>query len=172
MAMRSVRDARDVLESLGATQRLLTHGLLVAEAAEALLATMRRLGVSVDEARVLAGAVLHDAGKIVHPSELDAPGASHEKAGESLLLAHGVDPHVAHMCVSHAAWADPSCTLEDRLVALADALWKGVRRPALEGLIIDEVARRLKADRWAPFMDLDTSFESVSDRGSERLARS
>ncbi|WP_394829829.1 HD domain-containing protein [Pendulispora albinea] len=161
-----------MLEALGAPYRLIAHGLLVAEAAEVLLLKLRQVGFVVDESWVLAGAVLHDAGKIVHPSELDAPGKSHESAGEALLLAHGVERHVAHTCVSHAAWEHASCSVEEKLVALADALWKGVRRPVLETAIIDEVARRTQADRWSIFVDLDTCFEAIADEGSDRLARS
>jgi len=168
----AVEEARILLEALGAPARLVTHGLLVAEAAEALLSGLRKLAVSVDAPWVLAGAVLHDTGKIAHPSELDAPGSSHELAGERLLLAQGVPAHIAHTCISHASWNDPACSLEERLVALADALWKGVRRPPLETLIIDEIARRTRMDRWTLFVALDNCFESIADEGPDRLARS
>lgn len=172
MPIRTTQDACAVLEALGAPARLVKHGLLVAEAAEALIAKLSAIDVAFDASWVRAGAVLHDAGKIAHPSELDAAGKSHEPAGEALLLAHGVAPHIARTCVSHAAWESPDCSLEERLVALADALWKGVRRPALEALIIDEVARRTGADRWQTFVELDTCFESIADHGAERLLRS
>jgi hypothetical protein len=168
----TVDDALATLDALGAAPRLVTHGRLVAEAALELLAACRTLGLSVDESWVRAGAVLHDAGKIVHPTELDAPGALHEDAGEQLLLAHGVDARIARCCVSHAAWRRVPCSLEELLVALADALWKGVRRPELEAKVIDEIARQSAANRWSAFVDLDSCFERIADAGAERLLRS
>ncbi len=168
----TVDDALAVLDALGAPPRLVTHGSLVAEAANKLLTACHELGVAVDESWVRAGAVLHDAGKILYPLELDEPGARHEAAGEQLLLARGVDARGARCCISHAAWKRMPCALEELLVALADALWKGVRRPELETRVIDEIARQLIADRWRAFVDLDSCFERIADAGAERLMRS
>jgi hypothetical protein len=170
--IRSVDDAIVVLEELGASARLVTHGRLVAEAADVLLTKLRRLGVEVDEAWVRAGAVLHDAGKVQHSAELEGPGNNHEEAGEALLLSRGIDKKIAQCCVSHARWKTMECAFEELLVALADALWKGVRRPALEEKVIVHVAERLGWDRWTTFAGLDECFEQIADNGPERLLRS
>src|SRR5689334_15102928 len=122
-------EARAILASIGAPERLVRHGMLVLEAADALLVEVTNLGVAVDARLVRAGAMLHDAGKALHPAELSQSGSEHEPAGEALLLARGVDPSIARCCVSHARWANMDVSLEELLVALADALWKGVRRP-------------------------------------------
>jgi len=165
-------DARAVLEELGAPQRLITHGHLVAEAANALLAACRALDIEVDRALVQAGAMLHDAGKSLHRAELEGPGALHEEEGQRLLLARGVDDRVARCCVSHARWATLECSFEELLVALSDKLWKGVRVPALEMKVIDAAAARLNADRWSIFVGLDSAFEMIANEGPARLARS
>jgi len=171
-SIRSVEEAVALLKELGAPPRLVTHGRLVAEAADLLLTKLRKLGIAIDEPWVRAGAVLHDVGKIQHPAELDAPGAAHEEAGLALLLARGIDPRIARCCVSHAAWQKMECSLEEILVALADGLWKGVRRPVLEGRVIVEIAERSERDRWAAFVELDTCFEEIADDGPGRLLRS
>lgn len=131
-------DAEALLVELGAPERLVRHGRLVLEAADALLAHVDSLGIAVDARLVRAGALLHDAGKILHPGELSGGGSEHEPDGERLLVAHGVDPAVARCCVSHARWATMSSSLEELLVALADALWKGVRRAPLETRVLGE----------------------------------
>lgn len=168
----TVEDAEALLVEVGAPERLIMHGRLVLEAAEELLAQARSLGVAIDCQLVRAGAMLHDVGKTVHPDELQAPGAQHEEAGERLLLSREIEPAVARCCVSHARWATMTCSLEELLVALADALWKGVRRESLEKRVVDEVAGRLGVDPWAIFVDLDSSFEDIAERGPERLRRS
>jgi hypothetical protein len=84
----------------------------------------------------------------------------------------GYDPRIARCCVSHARWKTMECSLEEILVALADALWKGARRPVLEGRVIVEIAARLGWDRWTAFVELDECFEEIGDGGAERLLRS
>jgi hypothetical protein len=168
----TLEEAEALLAELGAPQRLMTHGRLVLEAADELLAKIGALGIVLDERLVRAGAMLHDAGKILHAAELSGGGAQHEEAGQRLLLERGVDPAVARCCVTHAKWAEMTCSEEELLVALADALWKGARRHALEKCVIDRVADRLRVDAWAIFTDLDACFERIADRGSERLRRS
>ncbi|MBX3199154.1 MAG: HD domain-containing protein [Labilithrix sp.] len=168
----TVDEARAVLRELGAPDRLVRHGALVLEAAELLLERVRVLGVSVDDGLVRAGVMLHDTGKILHPNELAGGGSNHEEAGRGLLLERGIDPAVARCCVTHAQWASHECSLEELLVALADALWKGVRRDELERRVVDAMARRLMVDPWSIYVTLDTCFEEVADGGSERLSRS
>lgn len=164
--------AEALLIELAAPERLLRHGRLVLEAADELVVTFRSLGIAFDDALVRIGALIHDAGKILHPGELSGGGDRHEAAGRQLLLDQGVDPRIARFCVSHARWSEMACSLEELLVALADALWKGVRREELESLVIDEAARRLGVDTWSLFVELDSCFERIADRGEERLRRS
>jgi putative nucleotidyltransferase with HDIG domain len=168
----TARDAEALLVEIGAPERLIMHGRLVLEAADELLAGAKRLGIAIDGRLVRAGAMLHDIGKTVHPNELQASGAQHEEAGERLLLARGIEPAVARCCVSHARWTTMTCSLEELLVALADALWKGVRRESLEKRVVDEIAGRLGVDPWSIFVDLDSCFEDIADHGPERLGRS
>src|SRR5690242_14490802 len=93
----SVPAARAILIELGAPARLLRHVELVGEAAELLLTRLFALGVPLRGDLVRVGMVLHDAGKILHPAELDRAGAEHETAGEALLLEHGVSPEIARI---------------------------------------------------------------------------
>jgi hypothetical protein len=169
---RSASEAHDLLRQLGAPPRLVTHVELVGEAGEELLAQLARMGVHLDATLVRLGVALHDAGKILHPSELDGSGAHHEPDGERLLLAHGVDPKVARCCMSHARWREMECSMEELLVALADKLWKGARNAELERRVIESVATKLGKDMWDVFVELDTCFEEIAARGSERLERS
>ncbi|NDU93065.1 MAG: HD domain-containing protein [Ferrovum sp.] len=165
-------DAYALLQRLGATPHLLMHLQLVGEAADELIALFGSLGVACDAQAIELGAALHDAGKIVHQNELSGPGHQHEKDGQQLLLAQGVPAELAHHCVSHAAWDAPVVSFEELAVALADALWKGVRIEALELRVIDASATQLGVDRWTAFTAIDDNFELIANRGPERLARS
>ena len=168
----SPEDARVLLVELGAPERLVTHGYLVLEAADALLGALAAMGVTVDVPLVRAGAMLHDVGKIAFPAELRAPGAEHEMAGQAMLLERGVDPRVARHCVAHARWATMDPTIEELVVALADALWKGVRRKPIEQRVVDEIARIRGVDAWSIFVEMDSCFEAIADGGQDRLDRS
>lgn len=165
-------DAYRLLRRLGANDRLICHVQLVGEAADALIKAYRALGLACDVQWIELGAAIHDAGKILHPAELDGPGAQHEPAGMALMLEHGVQPHVARCCVSHAAWQDEANSFEERSVALADKLWKGKREAPLELLVIDHAAALLQADRWDVFAQLDSVFEDIAAGASDRLERS
>jgi putative nucleotidyltransferase with HDIG domain len=177
-----IRDAEDMLKDrneallllkkLGATPRLVHHSQTVGGAADAVIHQMRSLSVNCDARLIEMGAILHDAGKIQHPQELAQPGTLHEQAGEGLLLSHGVQPEVARFCVSHAQWNLPGVSLEERVVALADKLWKGKREPDLELAVVDEVAARLGCSRWDVFEALDNTFEKIAAAGAERLEHS
>jgi len=158
-----------LLEKLGAAPRLIHHARTVSEAARAVSASIQNLGVTCDARLIELGATVHDAGKIQHPQELSQPGKLHEEAGEALLLCHGVQPEVARFCVTHAQWSLPTVLLEERVVALADKLWKGKREPDLELNVIDEVAARLGGSRWDVFASLDNTFEEIAASGAERL---
>ncbi len=121
---------------------------------------------------VRVGVVLHDAGKVAHPSELAEPGSEHEPTGEALLLAKRVSPAVARICLSHARWSTMPVSMEELVVALADKLWKGVRKNDLEERVIDMVAAALGKQRWDVFIDLDTTFEEIAAGAVQRLERS
>ncbi len=168
----SVDEALAFLSRLGATPWLLRHVELVGEAAEALLTALDRYELPFDGLRVRLGVVFHDAGKLLHPSEMSRSGDLHETSGERLLLAHGVDPALARICLSHARWDRMEVSLEELLVALADKLWKGVRVPELEKLVIDVAARHRGVDSWDLYVELDSIFESVAADGDARLTRS
>ena len=165
-------DAYRLLEQLGATRRLLLHLQLVGEAADLLIAGYEQLGLNFDGKLIRLGAAVHDAGKIKHPIELDAPGSLHELEGQALLLAHGVQPEVARCCVSHADWNGPEVSFEEQSVALADKIWKGKREAELELLVIDSAASKLGVRRWDVYPQLDLLFESIASDASERLSRS
>ena len=89
-----------------------------------------------------------------------------------MLLERGVSARLARVCMTHARWDVMEVELEDLVIALADKLWKGVRKAALEERVVQEVAARTGADRWALFIALDGGFEAIAASGDERLARS
>ncbi len=164
--------AMRLLADVGAPPRLQRHAELVSEAADMLLDGLVRLGVPLSADYVRVGVILHDAGKALHPAELDAPGGAHEPAGEQLLLERGVSPEVARVCRSHARWRDLAQTLEELIVALADKLWKGARVADLEELVVERIAAAINKDRWDIFTTLDTLFEDVASSAESRLSRS
>lgn len=170
--LRSRAEIYELLKELGAQEHLLLHLRLVGEAADILIQAYTKMGLSFNAGLVELGVAVHDAGKILHPQELEAPGSLHEAAGEKLLLAQGVPAEIAKCCVSHANWHGAEVTLEERMVALADKLWKGKREEDLELKVIDEVAARLDKGRWEVFESLDTVFEEIAAGGTDRLHRS
>ena len=170
--IQSRTDVYKLLLDHGASARLIRHLELVGEAGGMLIEALSTKGVPINARLVELGIAVHDAGKILFPAELDGPGSQHEAAGERMLLDLGVDATVAHCCVSHAAWAGADVTLEERLVALADKLWKQKREEALELLVIDEIADRLSLTRWDVFSDLDALFEDIAAGATDRLERS
>lgn len=164
------RAALDLLAQFGASPWLVRHHELVLEAATIVCDELADL--AFDRAAVLAGAALHDAGKIAHPAEMSAPGHAHEAAGQALLVARGVPAAIARFCVTHAAWDGPACTLEDRLVALADKLWKGKRDAALEQRLVEDLAVAMGVEPWAAFDRLDALCERIAADAPDRLSRS
>jgi len=168
----TIQTARELLVYLGAPERLLRHVELVGEAAELLLAKLALIGAPLRTDLIRVGVVLHDVGKVVHPTELAGAGSEHEPAGEALLLERGVSPELARICLSHARWRQMPVSLEELVVALADKLWKGVRDSELEERVINLVASNLAVDRWELFVELDTAFEVIAGDGAQRLERS
>jgi HD domain len=162
--------AIDLLRALGAPSRLQQHGEIVAEVAFQLSDALSSAGIEHDGQMVLVGAALHDAGKIIHPEELDLPGHEHEAAGERLLLDHGISPRLARVCRTHGAWDDAELSLEELLISLADHLWKGTREPRPEAAIIATASAQVGIEEWEMLLKLDTEFERIAARGTARLA--
>ena len=171
MAVSSVRDALALLERLGAPPRLVRHHELVVEVARAILDGLGGLARGVDAQTVLVGAAIHDAGKIVHPHEMDGPGNRHEPDGRALLTEHGVG-EAARFCVTHAQWDRAGIELEDLLVALADKLWKGKRVAELERRVVEQLGKRSGQAFWDVFVCADAVFERVAAGADDRLNRS
>jgi hypothetical protein len=90
MTSQSIQHNYRLLQDLGASPRLIQHVKLVGEAAEILILQFQKLGISFDSDWIRSGVAFHDAGKILHPSELIEKGNEHEAAGEILLLSQGV----------------------------------------------------------------------------------
>lgn len=164
LAWRALRD-------LNAPWALVRHAELVLEAAELLVEGLRSRAVPIDADFVRAGAVLHDAGKARHQQELTGPGKRHETDGPAMLEAVGVPSELAAIAATHAAWAAPERSLEERLVTLADKLWKGSRRGGLEQLVVAGVAARTGRGEWDVLLDLDPLFADIARDGTLRLAR-
>lgn len=165
-------DAFELLREWHAPARLITHVTLVGEAASAIIECLSSHKLVFDANFVEAGVVLHDVGKIAHPQELHEGGSMHEAAGQQFLLARGIDPKLARVCVSHGQWADMTVSLEELLIALADTLWKGKRAQTLEESVVRRVADSLGLDYWDLFTRLDSCFEVIAASGHERLTRS
>jgi hypothetical protein len=169
----SARDAIQWLASRGAHAWLVRHHELVLETAEEIVRGLpRALRVDFDKDHVLLGAALHDAGKIEHPEEMGAPGHEHEHAGEQMLLAAGFPAHIARACVTHAAWSESRAALEDRLIGLADKLWKGKRDTDLEDALVSELTEHTGQARWEIFEAFDALCEAVAADAPDRLRRS
>ena len=162
-------NALELLCDAGAPDRLIHHATMVAEVALEIAGVLTSAGLLVDPSLVETGALVHDIGKTRHREELSGPGSAHEQAGMELLLEVGVPMGVARFCVSHADWSKAEC-VEERVVALADKLWKGRRWPDLEMALIDEVATATGGERWGVFVALDGAFEEIASRGHARLA--
>lgn len=165
-------EAARLLRLLGAPPRLAAHLRLVHDVACDLTAWLahRHPALPLDRDAVLFGAATHDIGKTAHLSELSAPGSAHEKAGQELLLAHGVPPHLARFAATHATWTLPDLALEDLLVALADKVWKNKRIPELEDLVVSRLAETSGRTVWEEFMDIDDALTAAGEDAHKRLA--
>lgn len=162
----------ELLSELGSPPRLAAHLRAVHDVAHQLVdwVEQRCPALSLDREAVLFGAATHDVGKTVHVSELSGPGAAHEEAGRTLLLAHGVAPELARFAATHASWARPDVGLEDLLVSLADKVWKNKRVPELEDLVVARLAEASGRAVWEEFMALDEVLARIGDGADERLA--
>ena len=165
-------DAIEWLRERGAHPWLLRHHQLVVETAcELVGAISGAFPASFDAQHVLLAASLHDAGKIKHPREMSQPGKAHEPTGESMLRSAGFPEHIARIGVTHSEWTAPRATFEDRLVALADKLWKGKRDDRLERALVAELAQALTREAWEVFDPFDAICERIASAGPSRLRR-
>jgi hypothetical protein len=172
-SLREPAEARQLLIELGAPPWLVRHHDLVVEAMQLLADRLTaQLGLAFDRELTLVGAGIHDVGKVLYPEEMIAPGHQHEPAGQQLLLTQGVPARVARFCVTHAAWDDDACAIEDLLVALADKLWKGKREEPLERRVMAVIGRLTHREPWEIFDSLDAICEAIAADGADRLARS
>ena len=166
-------EARRVLEALHAPPRLLVHLALVHEVAYELLEGMAAAwpDLPLDREAVLLGAATHDAGKIVHRAELRQPGTKHEDDGPAILIEQGLPANIARFARTHGQWSsEPSATLEDLIVALADLLWVGKRDQSLEDEIIKRLAEFRNVPLWSAFAAFDELELQVLEGAGHRFA--
>lgn len=88
------------------------------------------------------------------PAELHTPGDRHELRGERLLLDAGISPRLARFARTHGR-IDESATIEDRLVALADKLWRGRRDREIEDGVIAWLEDATGQPGWEIFRWID-----------------
>jgi hypothetical protein len=164
--------AAALCNDLKAPPRLRAHLTLVHDAAFQLCNAIDRKWpkLAYDRDAVLIGAATHDLGKVLHPSELVGPGEDHERDGPALMLKHGLRADKARFAGTHGrASLKPDATLEDMIVALADAVWKGARRDALEKIISVKIASLTGDEVWNTFMTLDSTIQAIAKHAEARL---
>ena len=150
------------LRSKNAPDELILHGYAVLKRSRILSENLESFGIDLDRTTIEYGSILHDAGKLVVPEELFAPGSLHEAAGETLLLENGFDPEIARICRSHGAWRTIPCSLEELIVAISDVIWKGSWCFELETLLIDAAAQCSGIDRWEIYRKLIPVLDSIA----------
>jgi hypothetical protein len=163
-------DVALLLAGVNAPPRLVAHLTLVHDVALRLLRSLKKAWpqLEVDADAVAFGAATHDIGKVRVPSELSAPGASHEALGESLLLAAAVSPARARFARTHGL-PPAELDLEDALVALADKAWKGKREKDLEDRVVALLAALTGAPAWDVFIRLDGIVARLARDADARL---
>jgi len=157
---------------LNAPSRLIAHLTIVHDVAAEIVAGFESHfpGLVDDDDAVLFGAAIHDLGKVQHLNELTGPGHQHEEDGPLLLRENGVPDKLARFARTHGSWSREDLPLEDLMVALADAIWKGQRLDSLEKKVIDQIAVKTKLEEWEVFIEIDGLLEEIACRGDERLA--
>lgn len=157
---------------LSAPNLLVAHLTLVHDVSVDLVVGLRQKfhDLEFDEAAVCFGAGSHDIGKVKHPNELTSPGSQHEEDGPALLEEHGIEHRLARFARTHGRWTIEVLAIEDLLVALSDAIWKGQRIDELEKQVIDTISRQTSIEKWEVFSELDGLLEKIASQGDERLA--
>ena len=163
--------AQRLCHDLKAPARLVAHLQLVHDVACQIVAGLQERfpTLAFDAETVCFGAATHDLGKALHPDELTGPGKGHEEDGPELLEDHGVPSALARFVRTHGTWNEESL-LEDLLVSLADAVWKGQRIDELEALVVRRIAKQTDQEPWAVFSGLDSLLEEIASEGQARLA--
>ena len=77
---------------------------------------------------------------------------------------------LARFTRTHGVWSSEALALEDLLVALADAIWKGQRLEELESQVVAQIAKYTETAPWETFSKLDDVLDPIASRGDERLA--
>lgn len=154
---------------LGASERLLAHHKVVAGVAEQIADKLLELEINLDKTQIVAMAAIHDIGKIEAPQELSESGTQHEQLGFELARENEIPEVIAEACIFHGSEDYASLSLEGLMVILADKLWKGKRIEALENHVTKRVSKLLESDYWIIFLELDSCFEGIADKGHERL---
>ena len=157
---------------LDAPCRLIAHLTLVHDVAVDLVYGLRTRFPDFEFAHkaVCFGAASHDIGKVLHQNELTGPGSQHEKDGPALLEQHGVEPRLARFCRTHGRFSEELLPIEDLLVALSDAIWKGQRLDVLEQQVVQKIAEQTGVESWEVFSELDDLLGEIASKGEERLA--
>jgi hypothetical protein len=165
-------EAAALLTTLQAPPRLVAHLRAVHDVAAQLTAWVaeHHPSATFNRTAVLYGAATHDIGKVLHPTELSAPGSAHEPAGHTLLLSHGVPEHLARFARTHASWHAPGIGPDDLLVSLADKVWKAKRVPDLEHLVTVWLATASGLEPWEAFLALDDELDRIASGADARLA--
>ncbi|MFJ3668828.1 HD domain-containing protein [Streptomyces sp. NPDC090106] len=165
-------EAARLLCELAVPPRLAAHLRAVHDVAYRIVEWVERRHprLPLDRDAVLFGAATHDIGKTAHRAELSGPGSAHEDAGRRILLARGVEPRLARFAATHATWTLPDLGLEDRLVSVADKVWKNKRVPDLEDLVVRDLAEAGGRTVWEEFLAFDDLLTTLGDGADARLA--
>lgn len=162
--------AIDVGQKLGAPPRLMKHLEVVHDVAASLAARLSKEFPSLkfNADMVSLGASVHDLAKAKFPMELVSPGNRHEIEGPKILEDEGVPADVAAFAREHGRAGKKSST-EVLIVALADAVWKGVRPTTLEMHLTDRIAEQTGTPMWEAWSKLDVILEEFAFGATERL---
>jgi len=167
------KEAREVLDAVGAPPRLLVHLALVHEVAFELIEAISTAwpGFPIDNHAVLVGAATHDIGKAIHRDELHGPGRLHEQDGPAILRQHGFSEDLARFARTHAQWAgEQPPTIEDLLVALANRIWVGERIQRIEDAVIARLVDFSGEPLWSVFARFDEILLVILEGAGQRLA--
>jgi hypothetical protein len=161
----------DLLCRVDAPPRLAAHLRVVCDVAVQLVESFGDAFPSFrfDVAAVVYGAAAHDIGKVLHTSELEAPGNDHERDGYRLLIESGVPSGLARFARSHGDWSASDATVEDEIVALADKVWKGRREEELEHKLLSRISAAENEEPWRVFARLDDLLTAISTEADRRL---
>lgn len=166
-------DVLRLLTILNASPRLVAHLTLVYNAAVTLVKAVDASWPTLvyDRQAALFGTATHDIGKAQHPNELSQAGHEHETAGEALLRQRGYPAALARFAQTHGKWpVAADAQLEDLLVALADALWRGKRDERLETQVCRQIAEQTGQPVWQVFATLDTIATTIAADADARLS--